>query len=165
MASPLPEHRTAGRAGALTRWGTRHTTNGLERMEEARRNLGMTLTYAEKFTAEQERMAHSAATMDDILLAMEALWPQEAEPSKRGTTIAQAREDQLAEGWARFSTELGRTKYAAERVFTDHFDHVAPRRTAKGESLAAVRSIAALTGADDKNKTKVHKLLLATCAK
>jgi phage/plasmid-like protein (TIGR03299 family) len=157
-----------GVQGALTRWGTRHTTNGLERLEEARRNLGMTLTYAEKFTAEQERLAHSAATMDDILLVMDEIWqaPKDGPEQSRKWEISKARrEDQLAEGWAKFGTELGRTKYAAERVFTDWFDHVAPRRTVNGDSLAAARATAALVGADDKNKTKAHKLLLATCAK
>jgi phage/plasmid-like protein (TIGR03299 family) len=158
----------AGVQGALTRWGTRHTTNGLERLEEARRNLGMTLKYAEQFKAEQERLLASAATMDDILMVMDEIWqaPKEGPDQSRKWEISKARrEDQLAEGWAKFGTELGRNKYAAERVFTDWFDHVAPRRTVNGDSLAAARATAALVGADDKNKTKAHKLLLANCAK
>lgn len=151
--------------GALTRWGTRHTTNGLERLEEARRNLGMTLKYAEAFKAEEEQMIRSAATMDDITTVMDEIWAQPTEEaSKKWTASRNKREDQLAEGWGRFGRELGRNKYAAERVFTEWFDHVAPR-TATGDTMAAARATAALTGVDDKNKNKVHKLLMANVSK
>jgi phage/plasmid-like protein (TIGR03299 family) len=147
--------------GAVTRWGTRHTKNAMERLDEARRSLQLTTSWMAKFTAEEEQLAASAATMDTVLEVMDTLWePVTPETTKRGRTDAHNREDQLAAGWGEFSRELGSTKYAAERVFTDWYDHVAPRRMV-GERMGAARATAALVGSSDKDKNKVHAKLMA----
>lgn len=143
--------------GAVTSWGTRHTRNAMERISEARRSLQLTLNWADKFKAEEEQLAASAATMDTVLAVMDTLW--EPQDGKRAKGNAEVREDALAALWGTYSQELGRNKYAAERVFTDWYDHVAPRRGAS-DNMAAARATAALVGTDDSGKTKAHAKLM-----
>lgn len=144
---------------AVASWGVRHTRNGLERAEEARRNLNLAGNFIETFAAEQEALAHTAAASADVENLIEQIWALDADPSKRAVTVSEARKTQLMDSWGTYSKELGRTAYAAERVFTDWFDHAAPRR-ADGDKMAAARATAALIGADDDKKNLVHRQLL-----
>lgn len=150
---------------ALTSWGTRHTRNAMDRAEEARRQLGMGLAYAESYKAEETQLIRSAATMDDIKAVMAEIWPAGDEPSKHWQTTNAKRTDALEALWGGYRTELGGNKYAAERVFTDFFDNVAPRRLiSEGGSMAAARATAALAGNDDKAKAKAHAKLMQLAA-
>jgi phage/plasmid-like protein (TIGR03299 family) len=144
---------------AVASWGVRHTRNGLERAEEARRNLNLAGSFIETFAAEQETLAHTAAASADLESLCDEIWALDAEPSKRAVSTQQGRKDQIMDSWGTYSKELGRTAYAAERVFTDWFDHAAPRR-ADGDKMAAARATAALLGADDDKKNTVHRQLL-----
>jgi phage/plasmid-like protein (TIGR03299 family) len=147
---------------AQTSWGVRHTANGLSKIEEARRNLGLTVKYFDAFAAEETSLARIDIELDQFADLIADLYPQaEGEESKRGTTIRTAREGKLEELFAKESRQVGRTAYAAERAVTDYLDHVAPRRElSKGDGLAAARATAILEGSSDDLKTKAHQKLM-----
>lgn len=144
---------------AVASWGVRHTRNGLERAEEARRNLNLAGNFIETFAKEQEALAHTGASSMTVEQLVDQIWELGTDPSKRAVTVSEARKTQIMDSWGTYSKELGRTAYAAERVFTDWFDHAAPRR-ADGDKMAAARATAALIGADDDKKNHVHRQLL-----
>lgn len=145
---------------AVTSWSVRHTTNGLQQVEEARRALGFTVKYFENFAAEETVLAQYELELNEFDELLAKLWPEkEGEQSKRSVTLAARRDDALHEGFAVEVKRVGRTAYAAEQAVTDYLDHVAPRR-AVGDKLAAARATAILTGADDDLKSKAHRQLL-----
>lgn len=144
---------------AVTRWGIRHTTNGLDRLEEARRSLGLTVNYFEKFAAEETTLARTPYTNAEFDELIASLWEPAEEPTKRQANAEAKRADALHAGFAVEVGRVGRTAYAAEQAVTDYLDHVAPRR-AVGDKLAAARATAILTGADDDIKAKAHRQLL-----
>jgi phage/plasmid-like protein (TIGR03299 family) len=146
---------------AITSWGVRHTTNGLQRLEEARRTLNLSVKYFEKFAAEETQLARIDFEVDQFAALLEELWPTaEAEKlSKRQKTALATREEALFERFAVDSKRLGRTAYAAEQAVTDYLDHAAPRRVQK-TMLADARATAALLGSDDDVKAKAHRQLM-----
>lgn len=144
---------------AVTSWGVRHTTNGLERVEEARRALGFSVKYYDQFASEETQLARLEIQLKEFDALIAELWPVNDDPSKRQATLEGRRTDALHERFAVETKRVGRTAYAAEQAVTDYLDHVAPRR-AVGDKLAAARATAILTGADDGLKSKAHKQLL-----
>jgi phage/plasmid-like protein (TIGR03299 family) len=145
---------------AVSKWGVRHTTNSLQRIEEARRALGLSLKYLEVFKAEEEKLARTDLEIDGFRELMGELWKTpEGELTKRQERTIEERTETLTGMWAAQSRETGKTAYSAERVVTDFLDHVAPRR-AVGDKLAAARATAILEGADDDVKSKAHARLL-----
>ena len=149
---------------AHTRWGVRHTTNGLQRIEEARKTLNLSVKYFEKFAAEETELSRIDYEVDQFRALLDELWPTEAdaELSKRQITVKSRREDALMANWAVEAERLGKTAYAAENAVTGYLDHLAPRRVQK-DMLSEARASAALLGSDDDLKTKAHsKLMLLT---
>ncbi|HEY2638935.1 MAG TPA: DUF932 domain-containing protein [Streptosporangiaceae bacterium] len=145
---------------AVTSWGIRHTTNGLQRLEEARRSLGFSLKYYTEFASEETVLARTAMDLAEFDELIASIWPATTdEPSKKQVTLTTRREDALHELWGLESGRVGRTAYAAENAVTGYLDHVAPRR-ALGDKLAAARATAILLGADDDLKSKAHRQLL-----
>lgn len=144
---------------AVTSWGVRHTRNGLERVEEARRTLGFSVKYFEKFAEEETVLARLDLELAEFDELIASLWPAEAEPTKRQAATAARREDALHEFWATETGRVGKTAYAAEQAVTGWLDNAAPRR-AVGDKLAAARATAILEGSDDELKSKAHKQLL-----
>ncbi len=145
---------------AASRWGVRHTTNGLQRLEEARRSLGFSLKYYAEFADEETVLARTAMDLSEFDELISSIWPAtEGEPSKRQVTLSTRREDALHELWGLEAGRVGKTAYAAENAVTGYLDHVAPRR-ALGDKLAAARATAILLGADDDIKSKAHRQLL-----
>jgi phage/plasmid-like protein (TIGR03299 family) len=147
---------------AVSSWGTRHTTNATQRMEEARRTLGLSLKYLETFKAEEERLARVNLEIDGFRDLMNHLWVPPGDPddiTRRQANYIAERTEALEGMWTVQARETGRTAYSAERTVTDYLDHVAPRRVV-GDKLAAARATAALEGADDDIKSKAHRKLL-----
>jgi phage/plasmid-like protein (TIGR03299 family) len=149
---------------AVHSWGVRHTTNADQRIEQARKDLRMTLNYVDQFKAEEQALGAIAVTSDDIESLISSIWEPDETPTKRQATTAGRRSDQIHELWGVYGRDLGRNAYAAERAFTDWFDHVAPRRVV-GSLKGAAAATAALTGADDKDKAKVHRQLLTLASR
>ncbi|WP_214103215.1 DUF932 domain-containing protein [Acrocarpospora catenulata] len=147
---------------AVTRWGIRHTSGALDRLEEARRSLGLTLAYGKSWAEEENTLAQTNIVLDEFDKLIADLWPpsEEEEPSTRTQGIADRRRERLHDMFATESERLGRTAYAAERTITDYLDNVAPRRPGKSLSLELARASAALVGVDDDVKTKAHKRLM-----
>lgn len=146
---------------AKATWPTRHTKNALSeaRLEEARRNLGLTIKYFDTFKAEEEALARTNLEIAQFEEIMRLAFPIDKNATERVQKNWNERAD-VIKGMHLAETErYGKTAYAAERVFTDYLDNVAPKR-AVGDKLAAARATAVITGADDDVKNRVHAKLL-----
>jgi phage/plasmid-like protein (TIGR03299 family) len=151
---------------AVATWGVRHTRSATEKIEEARRTLGLSVKYFETFAAEETRLAQTALELDAFDQLLADLWPAKPEeeakvPSKRQATIDAHRREALHTLFAAESDITGRTCYAGERAVTQYLDHVARRNTGGKISMAAARATAIIEGDHDQLKSKAHKQLLA----
>jgi phage/plasmid-like protein (TIGR03299 family) len=146
---------------ARSRWGIRHTSGAFERLAEARRTLGLTVKYAERFAAEETTLARADLAMVDFRALIEDLWPIEENAPARTRTAADKRQSVLGAMFAAESEAVGRTAYAGERALTNYLDHVAPRRPAKNVTEEIARATALLEGVDDPIKTRAHARLMA----
>lgn len=152
------------RRDAVTRWGVRHTKNALQRLEEARRNMGLTLAYTERFAEEENQLARIDMEIDAFKAFIDELWEPKEEPTKREATLAANRSEKLEERWALETGRVGKTAYAAERVVTGYIDHEVTRR-GPVDQISLTRAQAALEGFDDDVKSKAHaKLMLRLAA-
>ncbi|RCG19092.1 DUF932 domain-containing protein [Sphaerisporangium album] len=145
---------------AVARWGIRHTSGALDRLEEARRSLGLTLKYADAFAAEETALARAQIAMDDMRNLIDELWPVPQDAPTRTRNTADRRRTALMGMFETEAERLGRTAYAAERVITDYLDHLAPRRPGKTMTEEIARATALLEGTDDGLKNKAHRHLM-----
>jgi phage/plasmid-like protein (TIGR03299 family) len=148
---------------AHTRWSVRHTRSALDRIEEARRTLGLSVTYYQRFAADEEALARTEIALADFHRVLDDLWPT---PDDTATTRMKNthtnRRETLNELWASNTGRLGRTAYAAERAITEYADwksRIRPTGNLRGNNLAA-RATAAMEGGADETKTKAHRALL-----
>jgi phage/plasmid-like protein (TIGR03299 family) len=151
---------------ALTQWRTRHTTNwGTdERLAEARKTLGLTVKHFDAFKAAEEALARTELAVRGFHEVLEDVYPKPGKDAgDRAKNTWADRKLVLDSMWKDSAAGLGKTAYAAERVFTDYLDHAAPRR-AVGDKLAAARATAVVEGRDDDVKARVHKRLMLTVA-
>jgi phage/plasmid-like protein (TIGR03299 family) len=148
---------------AHSRWGVRHTANARERIEEARRTLGLSVRYYQRFAADQEALARTDCAIADFDALVEHLWPApEAEAPARTRHGHERRRDVLRELWRANTKALGATAYAAERVITEYADWrttIRPTGSLRGRDLAA-RATAVLEGGNDELKTRAHRRLM-----
>jgi phage/plasmid-like protein (TIGR03299 family) len=148
---------------AYTRWGVRHTRNALDRVSEARRTLGLSVNFYQRFAAEQESLARTDLAIADYRQVIDELWtapPADAAP--RAKTIHARRTDALLDLYRTNADQLGGTAYAAERAITEYADWrsvIRPTGALRGNNLAA-RATAVLEGANDDVKTRAHRRLL-----
>lgn len=145
---------------AQYRWAIRHTAGALDRFEEARRTLGLTLRYAKAFEAEQNALVRTDMAIDDFHAVIADLWPMDDDAPARTRTIARQRTERLD---ALLRTEIervGRNAYAGERAITDYLDHIAPRRPRKSMSEEVARATALIEDTDGERKSKAHQRLM-----
>ncbi|MEV4517860.1 DUF932 domain-containing protein [Dactylosporangium sp. NPDC049525] len=148
---------------AHTRWGVRHTRNALDRIEEARRTLGLSVQYFDEFAAEEEALARTEVTLAEFRHVVDDLWqPPADDASTRSRNIHRRRVDELVDLYTANTAQLGRTAYAAERAVTEYTDWrqtVRPTGSLRGNNLAA-RATAVLEGGNDEVKSRAHRRLL-----
>lgn len=142
------------------RWTIRHTPGALTRLEEARRTLGLTMRYAQRFQEEETELAHVDLQIDEFHKLLADLWPVDEDASKRARTIADRRIETLDAMFRREAEQCGRTAYAAEKTITDYLDHVAPKRPGKTMTEEIARATALIEGTDDEIKTRAHRRLM-----
>jgi phage/plasmid-like protein (TIGR03299 family) len=148
---------------AVTRWGVRHTRNARDRIDEARRTLGLTVKYFDTWAAEEEALAQTDLAIDEFREVASQLWPApEDGASKRTVANHTNRLETLTALYDSNSAQLGRTAYAGERAFTEYLDWrstIRPSGSLRGRNLAA-RATAILEGGNDDKKSQAHKRLL-----
>ena len=148
---------------AKSKWGVRHTKTARERMDEARKTLRLTLVYADEFAKEEQQLAATRMTMSEFDGMIRELFPEPVTDDKAAATRWARKRSELRGTWLQNSSELGETRYAAERAVTQWLDHEQNVRAGKiGGGLNAVRATRVLEGADDDKKTQAHRLLLKT---
>jgi len=152
-----------GMRDASARWGVRHTRNAMQRVDEARRTLGLSVKYFDEFAREETALIEAEMGLAEYQKVLDDLWtPPDHDATKRARTLHNTRLDKLMEGWDTNVARLGRNAYAAERAITEYCDWgkgVAPRGELRGKNLAA-RATSVLEGSDDLLKTKAHRRLL-----
>jgi hypothetical protein len=62
----------------------------MDRINEARRTLGLSVRYYEAWAAEETALARTAITLGEFDKVLADLWPVDADASKRSTTIAES---------------------------------------------------------------------------
>ncbi|MFF7966718.1 DUF932 domain-containing protein [Streptomyces sp. NPDC007903] len=145
---------------AVTRWAVRHTAGAVDQIKEARRTLGLSVQYFEKFAAEETALARTNIAVNDFHKVIADLWPLDDDATDRVKTNHAARIGSLDAIFRTETDRVGRTAYAAERAITGYLDHVTPCRPPKSMTEEMARATAALEGADDDTKTKAHKRLM-----
>lgn len=146
---------------AWSRWTVRHTAGALERVEEARRNLGLSLRYYEHFTEEETLLARTAVTMRESERLLEGFFPAPEDPSDLQKRKQAERMETLHERLSTEAKAVGLSAYAVERTVTGYLDNDKPRRTGESHLAHLLRATANLEGNDDDTKNKAHKRLLA----
>lgn len=150
---------------AVATWGVRHTTNATSdaNLAEARRTLGLSVKYFDAFKAEEEALARTELELREFEALAAEIYPRpDSDATDRIKRAWDDRQGTLRTMYQAETGKLGKTAYAAERAFTDYYDHVAPRKVT-GDKLAAARATAIIEGSDDRAKAVVHeKLLLRT---
>jgi phage/plasmid-like protein (TIGR03299 family) len=148
---------------AHTRWGVRHTRNARDRIEQARRTLGLSVDYYRKFAAEQQLLAETELAISQFRQLCDELWPPPPpEAAAQAKTRHERRLHTLTGLYRTNSTRLGSTAYAAERAITEYADWrtaLRPTGALRGNLLAA-RATAVMEGTADDLKTRAHRRLL-----
>jgi phage/plasmid-like protein (TIGR03299 family) len=148
---------------ANSRWGVRHTRNARDRIEEARRTLGLSVKYFDEFAAEEEALARTELALADFHQVVDELWqPVVNDASIRTRNNHQRRVDELTALYTENADQLGATAYAAERAITEFADWkqgIRPTGSLRGNNLAA-RATAVLEGSNDDLKNRAHRELL-----
>ncbi|WP_322750974.1 MULTISPECIES: DUF932 domain-containing protein [unclassified Frankia] len=147
---------------AYTKWTVRHTATASDRMEEARRSLGLSHRYYEQFAAEETLLARTDATIDEVRTLLDELWPVKDDAPTLTRQRGDERGDTVVGLFEKESARVGSTAYAAERAVTDYVDHYAtirPSGALKGNELGA-RGARLLDGVDDEVKDKAHRKLM-----
>lgn len=147
---------------AHSRWTVRHTASAKDRITEARRTLGLSVRYYERWAAEETALARTDLALSEFHQLIAELWPVDDDPTPRALTNAALRTDHLTGLFETETARVGRTAYAAERAVTDYLDHVAPRRPGRSMTEEIARATALLEGADDDIKARTHKRLMLT---
>jgi len=148
----------------------RHTKNAKNKIEEARRVLGLTLEYYGELAQEETELVHTEITLseaDKLIAEINAEgWPvklgADGKPSKRSETVTTKRVEKMHELFEFESGRVGRNAYALENAVTGYVDHYAdlrPRGDLKGNRLAALGN-AILNEDNDKVKKLTHTKLL-----
>lgn len=154
-------HRFAVR-DAKPKWSIRHTKNAKNKIDEARRSLGLTVAYYESFAAEETELVQSGAfTHEDLDALIKEVWDVK-EDSKRAVTLATNRVEKIHNLFDLEASRVGRNAFAAENAVTayvDHFAELRPRGDLRGNRLAALGQ-AILSETFDKPKTTAHEKLL-----
>ncbi|WP_141576148.1 DUF932 domain-containing protein [Actinomadura sp. WMMA1423] len=146
---------------AKYRWTIRHTSGALDRIDEARRTLGLTVRYADAFAAEETALARTDLALAEFHKVIADVWePTGDDDSQRARNNEARRTEQLVAMFRAEEQRAGRTAYAAERAITDYLDHVAPKRPGKSMSEEIARATALVEGSDDALKTRAHRRLM-----
>ncbi|WP_275413223.1 DUF932 domain-containing protein [Rugosimonospora africana] len=148
---------------AVTRWGVRHTRNARDRIEEARRTLGLSATYFDRFAAEEEALARTDLVLAKYRRVIDDLWqPPADDASTRTKNSHRRRTDERVNLYTTNAAQLGNTAYAAERALTEYADWkqvLRPTGSLRGNNLAA-RATAVPEGSNDDLKSRAHRRLL-----
>jgi phage/plasmid-like protein (TIGR03299 family) len=148
---------------ATTKWSIRHTKNGLNKVEEAKRSLKLTTQYFQEFKAESEALL-SVPVRDNMIdgLITDIFGAPEEDAPKRAVTIDANRREDIRRVFSREVDRTGSNAYAFERAVTEYADHMAerrPRGELKNNPLAAL-GVALLEGSNDEVKATTHKRLM-----
>ncbi|MCI3277495.1 DUF932 domain-containing protein [Streptomyces cylindrosporus] len=145
---------------AVTRWAVRHTAGATSQIREARRTLGLSAQYFERFAEEETALARTDLAISEFHKVIGDLYPLDDDATDAKKNNFAARLGLLDAGFRAEGERLGFTAYAAERAITGYVDHLAPRRPAKSMTEEIARATAAFEGADDDLKSRAHKRLM-----
>lgn len=149
-------------ANALSSFKIRHTITAAQRVDEARRALGLTWKYVESFEAEAEKLIQKSLTDAQFDEIVKDLWtPPAADAPSRSITLDKARSDELHRLFADADTNanIRGTAWAGYQSITEYLDHFVPVRS-RGVDKDLARAERAASGEYDSTKSKAFDLLL-----
>ena len=142
---------TVGLAQAKRTFSLRHTTNVMQRVNQARDALSLTFRYRDAFHDEVERLLAQDFTTVRFENMVRDLFPKQ--DTKHGATRASNDMDSLMTLWtAPTQANSAGTKWAAYNAFVEYVDWVQPVRGGGNADLR--RAERTLTGAGDLLKQK-----------
>lgn len=150
---------------AWATWKVRHTASALNRVEEARRNLGLSLRFYKSFEKEETALARAAITMDKAQQVLEGIFPLVEDATDLQKRKHARLHEQLDERLATEVKAVGLTPYAVERTVTGWLDNEKPRRSGESQLAHLLRATANLEGNDDDVKSAAHKRLMTLVRK
>ncbi len=149
---------------AIVRWGTRHTKNIKDKVNEARRTFAQSVTYFEQFVVEENRLAETEMTIQDVLKTIDEVWGElDRDAKPQAKTMRNRLIENVSGLWFENQKVLGSTGYAVERTFTEYADWkrgLKPRSLELRGNDLATRATAMLEDTAGDLKTHVHKRLM-----
>ena len=149
-------------ANATDTYRIRHTRGGLDKIEEARKVLGLVHEYHAQFVAEETALARTDFDAKELDGLINEIFGEPDIDSKRGVTLAANRREKIHEVWSVELGRLGATAFAAENAVTGYLDHLGdlrPRGEIKGNRLAALGQ-SLLEDTTREKKSAAHAILM-----
>jgi len=157
-----------GKQLATAKWSTRHTTNGLQRTVEARRQMGLTLDYYEAFEKDATAMIQTPMSDAEFDRFLTEWHPLDADAGKAITTRVEKKRD-VARRLFRESPTNARitgTMWGAAQALIEQEDWFSEVRVGKTLTEDMVRAGRILDGAGvekgQDRKSQLRERLLAT---
>ena len=144
--------------GAISTFRIRHTKSATERIEEARRVLGLSFSYNATFEAEMDRMLNKVYSESQFERLVKSLVP---EPPKTAGDVTkrhaqEARDDMLGLWDSPTQRAITGTTWGALNAVIEYADWMSP---AKGEKADDTRAIRVITGTNVALKQKAYDAL------
>lgn len=148
--------------GAISKWTVRHTVNALDRYEEARKSLGLSISYYDRYAAEGEKMLQTTMSAAEFDRFIEWMFPIDSDATNRQRNAAEGKRDKVRElhDTAPTTTKIRGSVWGAEQAAVEWLDfhsQVKPGRTLREDIARAERIV---TGEQDDRKTNIHRRLL-----
>jgi phage/plasmid-like protein (TIGR03299 family) len=142
----------------------RHTASMMDKIEEAKRALGLTEDYAAKWAAEETALINTPFAANQVDALINQVYGELAiDAGKRAVTLRGSLRDDVHKWWEVESERAGANAYAAENAITGHEDH--GRNYRNGGTLTPLAALgeAILAESAEPVKSKAHaKLMLIT---
>jgi len=153
---------------ALVRWGTRHTSNGDDKMREkildAQHTMANSVKYFERFVEEENALAQVAMRDSDIDALINEIWGEVDEDATKQAITKRAKfAEKIRQGHAVNVEQVGSTLYAFERTvtaFADHEKTYKPRSSSLKGKDALIRATAVVEDLSGDLKSRAHRKLM-----
>lgn len=147
---------------ASAKWSVRHTTNGLQRIQEAQRQLGLMTSYYKAFETEATAMIQTPMSNGEFDKFLEEFYPLDSDASKSMTTRVEKKRGKARELFREADTNanIRNTVWAAEQALIEQGDWFSDVRAPKGVHEDVRRAQRFVEASDLDGKTNLHRRLM-----
>jgi phage/plasmid-like protein (TIGR03299 family) len=140
----------------------RHTERAVDRVHQAREQLGLTWKYVAEFEAQAEKMIQESLSIEAFRKVCDQIWkPPTQTATDRSKTIAANRAQSLTRLFldADTNANIRGTRWAGYQAVTEYLDHAAPVHGKKTVDKAVNRALRAIDGSVVEVKERAFALL------